>query len=112
LSPEKITSIIDRTRNGGAEIVSLLKAGSAYYAPAAATYQMLRAILFDERRILPCAAYLTGQYGVRNTYVGVPAVLGKNGVEQVIELELNKQEKKDFDKSLSAVTTLLEKIAI
>ncbi|HAM53501.1 MAG TPA: malate dehydrogenase [Nitrospiraceae bacterium] len=112
LSPAKITSIIERTRTGGAEIVSLLKAGSAYYAPAAATYQMIRAIVFDERRILPCAAYLTGQYGVRHIYVGVPVVLGKDGIEQVIELELNEQEKKDFDKSLSAVTALLEKIAI
>jgi len=112
LPPEKITSLIDRTRNGGAEIVSLLKAGSAYYAPAAATYQMIRTILFDERRILPCAAYLTGQYGVQNTYVGVPAVRGKDGVERVIELELNNEEKKDFDKSLAAVKTLLEKIAI
>jgi malate dehydrogenase len=112
LSPEKIASLIDRTRNGGAEIVSLLKTGSAYYAPAAATYQMIRAVLFDEQRIVPCSAYLDGQYGVRNLYVGVPAVLGGSGIEKVIELELNEVERADFDRSVAAVKDLMEKLSI
>jgi malate dehydrogenase len=111
LPAEKITSLIERTRNGGAEIVSLLKTGSAYYAPAAATYQMIRAILFDEKRILPCAAYLDGQYGARDIYVGVPAVIGARGIEKVIELELNEEERADFDRSVAAVKGLMEKIA-
>lgn len=110
LLPEKVASLIERTRNGGAEIVSLLKTGSAYYAPAAAAYQMVRAILFDEKRILPCAAYLEGQYGVRDAYVGVPVVLGARGIEKVIELELNEEERADFDRSVSAVKALMEKI--
>ncbi|MCL4475671.1 MAG: malate dehydrogenase [Nitrospirae bacterium] len=112
LPPEKIAPLIERTRNGGAEIVSLLKTGSAYYAPAAATCQMIRAILFDEKRILPCAVYLEGQYGVRDIYVGVPAVLGARGIEKVIELELNEEERADFDRSVSAVKALLEKITV
>lgn len=110
LPPEKIASLIERTRNGGAEIVSLLKTGSAYYAPAASTYQMIRAILFDEKRILPCAAYLDGQYGVRDIYVGVPAVLGGRGIEKVIELELNEEERADFERSVSSVKALMEKL--
>ena len=112
LPPEKIASLIERTRNGGAEIVSLLKTGSAYYAPAAATYQMVRAVLFDEKRVLPCAAHLDGQYGVRGVYVGVPAVLGRGGIEKLLELELNGEERADFDRSVSAVKALMEKIAV
>ncbi len=112
LPAEKIVSLIDRTRNGGAEIVSLLKTGSAYYAPAAATYQMTRAVLFDEQRIVPCSAYLDGQYGVSQVYVGVPAVLGGGGIERVIELELNEEERAEFEKSVSAVRALMEKIAL
>jgi malate dehydrogenase len=112
LPPEKIASIIDRTRNGGAEIVSLLKTGSAYYAPAASTYQMIRAILFDERRVLPCAAHLDGEYGARDIYVGVPVVLGGRGIEKVMELELNDEEKADFERSVSAVKGLMEKLTI
>ncbi len=112
LSPEKIKAIIDRTRNGGAEIVSLLKTGSAYYAPAAATYQMVKAILFDERRIFPCAAYLEGKYGVHGLYVGVPAIIGDGGVLQVMELELDNEEKIDFDRSVDAVKGLTEKISV
>lgn len=112
LPAEKIVSLVERTRNGGAEIVSLLKTGSAYYAPAASTYQMIRAVLFNEKRVLPCSAYLDGQYGVRGVYVGVPAVLGENGIEKVIELELNEEEKADFEKSVAAVKTLLGKITI
>lgn len=112
LPQEKISSLIERTRNGGAEIVSLLKTGSAYYAPAAATYQMVRAVLLDEKRILPCAAYLDGQYGVRDIYVGVPAILGAHGLEKVIELELNEAERADFDRSVSAVKALIDKITV
>ncbi len=112
LSPDKITALIERTRNGGAEIVSLLKTGSAYYAPAAAAFQMIRAILFDEKRILPCAAYLDGQYGAGDVYVGVPVVLGSGGIVKVIELELNEEERTTFDKSVAAVKTLIEKITL
>jgi malate dehydrogenase len=110
LSEEKIDHLIDRTRHGGAEIVSLLKTGSAYYAPAAATYQMIKAIIFDEKRIFPCAAYLDGQYGVHNAFVGVPVILGKNGVEKIVDLKLNKQERNDLEKSVSALKSLLDKI--
>ncbi len=112
LPAEKIISLVERTRNGGAEIVSLLKTGSAYYAPAASTYQMIRAVLFNEKRVLPCSAYLDGQYGVRGIYVGVPAVLGENGIEKVIELELTEEENADFEKSVAAVKALVGKITI
>jgi malate dehydrogenase len=111
LPPEKITGLIERTRNGGAEIVGFLKTGSAYYAPAAATYQMIRAVLFDEKRVFPCAAYLEGHYGVKGIYVGVPVVLGAKGIEKIVELELNDQERADFDKSVAAVKALMDKIA-
>lgn len=110
LSAEKIDDLIRRTRHGGAEIVNFLKTGSAYYAPAAATYQMVRAVIFDEKRIFPCAAYLNGQYGVHDTYIGAPVILGKDGVEKIIELGLNQQEKSDFERSVSAVRSLLSKI--
>ncbi|HWR57439.1 MAG TPA: malate dehydrogenase [Thermodesulfovibrionales bacterium] len=110
LSAERITSLIERTRNGGAEIVALLKTGSAYYAPAAATCQMIEAILFDERRILPSAAYLEGKYGVSGLFVGVPAIIGSGGVEEVIELELDEVERASFDKSVSALKALVDKI--
>ncbi len=112
LPADTIASLISRTRQGGAEIVSLLKTGSAYYAPAASTYVMTKAIIFDEKRILPCAAYLDTQYGVRNIYLGVPVVLGKDGVEKVIELELTKEERDDFDRSVASVKDLLEKLNI
>lgn len=110
LSAEKIDDLMHRTRHGGAEIVNFLKTGSAYYAPAAAAYQMVRAVIFDEKRIFPCAAYLNGQYGVHDTYVGAPVILGKDGVEKIIELDLNQQEKSDFERSVSAVRSLLSKI--
>lgn len=110
LSAERINSLVERTRNGGAEIVALLKTGSAYYAPAASAYQMVKAVLFDEKRMLPCAAYLNGEYGAKDIYTGVPVVMGKGGVEKIIELELNEQEKKDFKKSADAVQALVEKI--
>lgn len=112
LPAEKIHSLIERTRNGGAEIVSLLKTGSAYYAPAAATCEMIKAILFDEKRVLPCAAYLNGEYGARGLFVGVPVVLGKDGAEKVMALEITEEEKTGFGRSVSAVKALVEKLAI
>jgi malate dehydrogenase len=112
LPSEKIASLIKRTRQGGAEIVAFLKTGSAYYAPAAATCEMIRAILLDEKRVLPCAVYLQGEYGIQNVYVGAPVVLGKTGVEKVVELKLNVEERADFDRSVSSVTSLLEKLGI
>ncbi|MDA8238888.1 MAG: malate dehydrogenase [Nitrospiraceae bacterium] len=107
LDAARIAELIQRTRNGGAEIVSLLKTGSAYYAPAAAVFQMVRAILLDERRVLPCAAYLQGEYGISGLFVGVPVVLGKEGVEKIIELDLTDEERKAFIQSSSSVRELL-----
>ncbi|MFN3395406.1 MAG: malate dehydrogenase [Thermodesulfovibrionales bacterium] len=112
LSEDSINRIIERTRHGGAEIVSLLKSGSAYYAPAAATCQMIKAIINDEKRLLPCSAYLTGQYGVNGFYSGVPIILGANGVERIIELELNNEEMSNFERSVQAVKFLVEKLGI
>lgn len=112
LSEEQINKLVTRTRNGGAEVVSLLKTGSAYYAPAAATYEMVKAIVFDEKRILPCAAYLNGQYGVRGVYTGVPVLLGGNGVEKIIELTLNGQEERDLAGSVEAVRQLIGKLKL
>jgi malate dehydrogenase len=108
LSEDKLNAIVDRARNGGAEIVSLLKTGSAYYAPAAATAQMVEAIVRDKKRLIPCAAYCDKEYGVGGYYVGVPVVLGARGVERVIELELDPQEKAAFEKSVSAVKSLVK----
>jgi malate dehydrogenase len=110
ISADRIESLIERTRHGGAEIVALLKTGSAYYAPAAATYQMVRSVLFNEKRMLPCSAYLNGQYGSNGIYTGVPVILGSSGIEKIIELDLNKQEKADFERSVLAVKSLVEKL--
>ncbi|MBU2484405.1 MAG: malate dehydrogenase [Alphaproteobacteria bacterium] len=107
-SKEKLEEIIQRTRDGGAEIVSLLKTGSAYYAPAASAIEMAESYLKDKKRVLPCAAHLSGQYGVKDMYVGVPCVIGEGGIERVIEIELNKTEQKAFDKSVAAVAGLCE----
>ncbi|MBZ9773119.1 malate dehydrogenase [Mesorhizobium sp. CO1-1-8] len=107
-SKEKLDQIVQRTRDGGAEIVGLLKTGSAYYAPAASAISMAEAYLKDKKRVLPCAAYLSGQYGVKNTYVGVPVVIGAGGVERIIEIELNKSEQKMFDSSVATVQGLTE----
>jgi len=104
---EKLDQIVQRTRDGGAEIVGLLKTGSAFYAPAAAAIQMAEAYLKDQKRVLPCAAYLEGQYGVKGLYVGVPVVIGADGVERVVEIELNKAEKAEFNKSVEAVRGLI-----
>ena len=105
---EKLNSIIQRTRDGGAEIVNLLKTGSAFYAPASSAIAMAESYLKDKKRVLPCAAYLTGQYGVKGLYVGVPVVIGAGGVERVVEIDLNKAEKSMFDKSVAAVRGLID----
>ena len=102
-----INRLVDRARVGGAEIVSLLKTGSAYYAPAAACAQMVEAIVKDKKRLVPCAAYCDKEYGVGGYYVGVPIILGSGGVEKIIELELTEQEQKDFTKSVNAVKELI-----
>jgi malate dehydrogenase len=107
-SKEKLEKIVQRTRDGGAEIVGLLKTGSAYYAPASSAIQMAEAFLKDKKRVLPCAAHLSGQYGVKNMYVGVPTVIGANGVERIIEIEMNKSEQKLFEKSVASVAALCE----
>jgi malate dehydrogenase len=112
LPPDRIQALVTRTANGGAEIVSLLKTGSAYYAPAASTVEMVEAILKDKHKILPCAAYLDGQYGVKGLYVGVPAKLGRAGVEQVIEITLTAEEQAAFDKSAAAVRELVDKLKL
>ncbi|MBX4898286.1 malate dehydrogenase [Rhizobium bangladeshense] len=108
VTKERLEEIIQRTRDGGAEIVGLLKTGSAYYAPAASAIEMAESYLKDKKRVLPCAAHLTGQYGVKDMYVGVPTVIGAGGVERVIEIDLNKTEKEAFDKSVAAVAGLCE----
>jgi malate dehydrogenase len=108
---ERLNQIIERTRNGGAEIVSLLKTGSAYYAPAAATAQMVEAVIRDKKRLIPCAAYCDAEYGVGGYYVGVPVILGASGVERIIELKLESDEKAAFQKSIDAVKELVTKMA-
>ena len=107
-SQEKLDAIIQRTRDGGAEIVGLLKTGSAFYAPAASAIAMAESYLKDKKRLLPCAAFLKGEYGVKGTYVGVPAVIGAGGVEKIVEISLSGSEQKQFDKSVAAVTGLVD----
>jgi malate dehydrogenase len=109
---DRLDSIVQRTRDGGAEIVKLLKTGSAYYAPAASSIEMVASIVRDKRRVLPCACYLEGQYGTSGYYLGVPAIIGKNGVEKVIEVELLPDEKAMLDKSLGAVKELVAALKI
>jgi malate dehydrogenase len=104
----KLDQIVQRTRDGGAEIVGLLKTGSAFYAPAAAAVQMAESYLKDKKRVLPCAAHLDGEYGVKDLYVGVPVVLGAGGVERVVEIDLDASEQAMFDKSVSAVRGLID----
>jgi malate dehydrogenase len=108
ITKKKLDAIIQRTRDGGAEIVALLKAGSAYYAPASSAIQMAEAYLKDKKRVLPCAAYLNGQYGVKGLYVGVPVVIGAGGVEKIVEIGLNRSEKAAFDKSVASVRGLVD----
>jgi malate dehydrogenase len=104
----KIDAIVERTRNGGGEIVALLKTGSAYYAPASSAIAMAESYLKDKKRVLPCAAKLNGEYGVKDLYIGVPVVIGKNGVEKIVEIKLNKDEQAMFDKSVQAVKDLVD----
>lgn len=108
LTQEKLDQIIQRTRDGGAEIVALLKTGSAFYAPAASAIEMAEAYLKDKKRILPAAAYLSGQFGVSDRYVGVPIVIGAGGAEKVVEIDLNDAEKAEFNASVKAVESLVE----
>ena len=105
---EKVDAIVTRTANGGGEIVKLLEKGSAFYAPAASAIAMAESYLKDKKRVLPCAAWLTGQYGVKDLYVGVPVVIGAGGVERIVEIELNAAEKAAFDKSCGAVRELID----
>ncbi|OWJ63553.1 malate dehydrogenase [Inquilinus limosus] len=107
-SQEKLDQIIQRTRDGGAEIVGLLKTGSAFYAPASSAIAMAESYLRDKKRVLPCAAYLTGQYGVSDFYIGVPVVIGAAGVERIVEVQFTADEKAAFDKSVAAVKGLVE----
>lgn len=109
-SQEKIDAIVQRTRDGGAEIVKLLKNGSAFYAPASAAIEMADSYLKDKKRVLPAAAHLTGQYGVNDLYVGVPVVIGAGGVERVVEVQLADDEKAMFDKSVDAVRGLVDAV--
>ena len=104
----KIDAIVERTANGGGEIVKLLERGSAFYAPAASAIAMAEAYLLDKKRVLPCAAHLDGQYGIKDLYVGVPVVIGAGGVERIVEIELDASEKAAFDKSCAAVKELIE----
>lgn len=108
LTKDRLDEIVDRTRKGGGEIVGLLKTGSAYYAPAASAITMAESYLRDKKRVLPCAAALKGEYGVKDMYVGVPVVIGSNGVERIIEIDLNKNEHKMFEQSVGAVADLCE----
>jgi len=112
LPKDRIDALVQRTANGGAEIVNFLKTGSAYYAPAASTVEMVEAILKDKKKILPCAAYLDGQYGVKGLYVGVPVKLGRKGVEQIIEITLLPEEQAAFQKSAAAVRDLVDKLKL
>jgi malate dehydrogenase len=107
LAKERIDAIVDRTRKGGAEIVNLLKTGSAYYAPSAAVFEMVEAILKDKKKILPCAAYLEGEYGIKGLFVGVPVKLGARGIEQVIQIKLVPEEDAALQKSAASVRELI-----
>ena len=104
-----IDNIIKRTRSGGGEIVSLMKNSSAFYSPACSAIEMLESFLFDQRKILPCSAFLNGEYGYKDIFVGVPIIIGKNGVEEIIELNLSKESKKQFDESVQSVNDLVKK---
>jgi malate dehydrogenase len=108
ISKDKVEKIVARTRSGGGEIVSLLKSGSAYYAPASSALAMAESYIKDKKRILPCAAYLKGEYGVKDLYVGVPVIIGSKGVEKVLEIKLDSVEKKMLKKSTVAVKKLVE----
>ena len=108
ISKEKLNTIVDRTKKGGAEIVKFLEKGSAFYAPAASGVEMAECYLKDLKKQLPCAVYLNGEYGAKDIYAGVPVIIGEDGVEKIIELDLNSEEKKNFDKSIQAVKDLFD----
>jgi malate dehydrogenase len=108
ITQEKVDQIVERTRKGGGEIVNLLKTGSAFYAPAASAIAMAESYLKDQKRVLPCAASLKGEYGVKGMFIGVPVVIGGKGIERVIKIKLNKDEQAMMDKSVASVTALIE----
>ncbi|MFQ3574404.1 MAG: malate dehydrogenase [Thermodesulfovibrionales bacterium] len=110
IDEDRINKLIERTKNGGAEIVGLLKTGSAFYAPAASTFQMVKSVILDEKRLLPCSAYLDGQYGLKGYYAGVPVILGENGVEKIVEIPLNEKERQDLERSFNSVKNLVQKL--
>jgi malate dehydrogenase len=112
LPAEKIEAIIDKTRKGGSRIVELLKTGSAFYAPSASVVKMVESIIKDKKRILPCCVYLNGEYGVKGYFIGVPAKLGANGVEKVIEIQFTKEEQAQFDRSVEAVKDLISRVKV
>jgi malate dehydrogenase len=111
INAQRLEEIVQRTRDGGAEVVKLLKAGSAYYAPAAAVAEMIDSIVLDQKRILPCAALCAGEYGIEGLFVGVPVKLGRDGVEEIVEIELSDDEKSDLDRSAGAVRELVDAMA-
>src|SRR5207237_6047973 len=106
LSGDRIEAVVERARNGGAEIVGLLKTGSAYYAPSASVVDMVDSILLDKKRVLPCAAFLEGEYGIQGVFMGVPCILGSRGVEKVLEIELDGEERAALNRSADAVREL------
>lgn len=110
LDSKTIEHIVERTKNGGAEIVNLLKTGSAYYAPSASVVEMVESIVFDQKRILPCCVKLQGEYGITDLFVGVPVCLGAEGMERVIEVQMTSEEKQAFDKSSAAVKELIQAV--
>lgn len=110
ISAERLAAIVRRTRDGGAEIVNYLKTGSAYYAPASSIVEMVEAIVKDRKKVLPCAAYLQGEYGVKDLFIGVPVKLGASGVEEIYEISLNKKEKEAFTKTVEQVRALVKKV--
>jgi malate dehydrogenase len=112
IAPDALARIVDRTRNGGAEIVAFLKTGSAYYAPSAAAVQMVEAIVHDKKRVLPCAAWLEGEYGLSGLYCGVPCKLGKAGLEQILEVQLTAAERAALDKSAAAVQETMKAVTL
>ena len=109
IKKEKLEQIVDRTRNGGGEVVSLMKNSSAFYSPACSAIEMLESYLYDQKKILPCSPFLNGEYGVKGLFVGVPVIIGEKGIEKIIELDLSNQSKKEFQKSVEAVEQLVKK---
>jgi malate dehydrogenase len=112
IEPAKLAAMVERTRNGGAEIVKYLKTGSAYYAPSASAVEMVEAILKDKKKILPCAAYLEGEYGIKGLFIGVPVKLGANGLEKIMEIKLTEDEQAALNKSAESVKELISVIGL